>query len=220
MTNHKIIIVEDNPGYREMLSEIVQLQEGIHLINQFGTAEGALNSTQNAPLNETPDLVLLDLNLPGMSGLASIPFFKTYIPKAQIIVLTQSNREADIVEAISKGAKGYLLKSSTAADIRSAIKAVLSGGATLDPSVAQHILKLIPKKSHKDDLEIPLSDRELEVLELLANGLQKKEIADRLSISVTTVADHVRRIYYKLEVPNAPSAIHQAHKLGLFPFSQ
>ncbi|MDQ8183844.1 response regulator transcription factor [Pelagicoccus sp. SDUM812005] len=216
MKKTKLTLVEDNAGYREMLAEIVSSQDGMELISEFGTAEGALNSIMNANLSATPDLVLLDLNLPGMPGLEAMPYFKSYAPKVQIIVLTQSDREADIVEAIRKGAAGYLLKSSTAAEIRAAIRAVASGGASLDPKVAQHIMELIPASPQRGGSGIQLSERETEVLELLAKGLQKKEIADQLSISITTVADHVRRIYCKLEVPNAPSAIHRAHELGLF----
>jgi DNA-binding NarL/FixJ family response regulator len=213
----KIMLVEDNAGYRDILCEIIDPQDGMELLCQFGTAEGALRSFQSMATRKIPDLILLDLNLPGMSGLEALPYLKEYMPRADIIVLTQSDRKDDIFAAIAKGANGYLLKSSTAAEIRSAIQNVASGGSSLDPIVTKFILEYIQKNPVKTAPTSILSHRELEVLDLLASGLQKKDIADQLSISITTVADHVRRIYIKLKVPNAPAAIAKAFSLGILP---
>ena len=213
----KVMLVEDHPGYREVISRALKNEEEIELISQFGTAEIALRSLQDMSTRKVPDLILLDLNLPGLSGLEALPFFKQSIPDTEIIILTQSDKEADILNAISLGAKGYLLKSSTANQIRDGIKTVVNGGATLDPSVANFILNTMSDRPQKATLEKNLSDREMQVLELLGEGLVKKEIASKLGISITTVADHVRHIYEKLEVQNAPAAVNRAHRLGLFP---
>ena len=211
------MLVEDHPGYREVITRALKNEERIELISQFGTAEIALRSLQDRSTRKVPDLILLDLNLPGLSGLEALPYFKQSIPDTKIIILTQSDKEADILNAISLGAKGYLLKSSTANQIREGIKTVINGGASLDPAVANFILKTMSDRPRKVPLEKELSEREMEVLSRLGEGLVKKEIASVLGISITTVADHVTHIYEKLEVRNAPSAINKAHRLGLFP---
>jgi DNA-binding NarL/FixJ family response regulator len=212
----KVMLVEDHAGYREVITRALKKEEKIELISLFGTAEIALRSLQDMTTRKVPDLILLDLNLPGMSGLEALPFIRQTMPDAKIIILTQSDKEADIMTAISQGANGYLLKSSTANAIREAIQTVMNGGASLDPTVANFILNTISDQPQKIPLEKELSKREMEVLSLLGEGLVKKEIASNLGISVTTVADHVRHIYEKLEVPNAPAAINRAHHLGLF----
>jgi two-component system nitrate/nitrite response regulator NarL len=213
----RVMLVEDHPGYREVITRALKNEKLIELISQFGTAEIALRSLQDRSTRKVPDLILLDLNLPGLSGLEALPYFKQSIPDTKIIILTQSDKDADILNAISLGAKGYLLKSSTANQIRDGIKTVINGGASLDPAVANLILNTISERPRKVPLEKELSEREMEVLSRLGEGLVKKEIASVLGISITTVADHVAHIYEKLEVRNAPSAVNKAHRLGIFP---
>jgi DNA-binding NarL/FixJ family response regulator len=210
------MLVEDHPGYREVITRALAREAEFELISQFGTAEIALRSLQNAPAEKVPDLILLDLNLPGMSGLEALPKFMKCSPGVKIIILTQSDRKQDVLTAISQGASGYLLKAATVQQIKEGIHTVMSGGASLDPGMARHILDAMTSIPPPADHSRVITERELEVLTLLGEGLVKKEIADRLGISVTTVVDHVRRIYEKLEVQNAPSAIHKAHRLGLF----
>ena len=213
----KVMLVEDHPGYREVITRALKNEKRIELISQFGTAEIALRSLQEMSTRNVPDLILLDLNLPGLSGLEALPYFKQSIPDTEVIILTQSDKKSDILNAISLGAKGYLLKSSTANHIREGIKTVMAGGASLDPGVATFILNTLRGRPKEAVLEKDLSEREMEVLSLLGEGLVKKEIASELGISITTVADHVRHIYEKLEVQNAPAAVNRAHRLGLFP---
>ncbi|VGO13153.1 Oxygen regulatory protein NreC [Pontiella desulfatans] len=212
----KVMLVEDHAGYREVITRALKNQDAMELISQFGTAEIALRSLQDMSTRNEPDIILLDLNLPGISGLEAQPFFAATLPDTQIIILTQSDKKAEILQAIQQGAKGYLLKSSTAKQIREGIETVMEGGASLDPGIARFILGTMGGPKPKASLEKNLSVRELQVLELLADGLVKKEIASTLKVSVTTVADHVRHIYEKLEVQNAPAAVHRAHRLGLF----
>jgi DNA-binding NarL/FixJ family response regulator len=212
-----VMLVEDNPEYREGIAIALEAVPDITLASQFGTAEIALRNLEHAPAKEIPDLVLLDLNLPGLTGIDALPWFKKYSPETPVIILTQSNREADVLAAISAGATGYLLKSATRDQLIEAIRLVLQGGAPLDPGVARYILQCLRGKPQKETEESALSERELEVLVLLGDGLLKKEIASRLSISAHTVDNHIRHIYEKLHVPNAPAAIHKAHRLGIFP---
>jgi DNA-binding NarL/FixJ family response regulator len=215
-SKNRVMIVEDHPGYRQVITRALKGQPDMELISQFGTVEIALRGLDSVSKSETPDLVLLDLNLPGMSGLDAIPWFKKYLPNIKIIILTQSNRESDILSAISLGAEGYLLKSSTIAQVREAIRVVMAGGSSLDPEVARFILNTFETKTPVATSKVELTERELDILTMIGDGLVKKEIGDRLDISTDTVSYHVKHIYSKLNVPNAPAAVNKAHKQGLF----
>lgn len=206
-------MVEDHPEYREGIALALETEPDITLTHQFGMAEQALRYLET---DTSTDVVLLDLNLPEMSGLEAIPWIKKYCPNSHVIILSQSDDEADILKAIHLGASGYLLKESTLDQIISGIQTVVTGGASLDPRVAKFILNTIQKKVPAPSPKQLLSEREIEILKLLSEGLMKKEISDRLDINTTTVATHVRRIYEKLETPNAPAAIAKAYKAGIF----
>jgi DNA-binding NarL/FixJ family response regulator len=216
----KIMLVEDHPEYREILELVLGAEPDLELISQFGSAEQALRSLQDQSYPKNPDLLLLDLNLPGMSGLDAMPWFKQQIPDARIIALTQSNKEPDILRAIQQGAAGYLLKSATMDQLIQGIRTVAGGGAIIDPSLAQFILNTLQTNMPQPNPETSLSKRELEILNLLADGLGQKEIASQLGISPNTVLTHVSHIYEKLNVPNAPAAVAKAYKTGLFKPSE
>ncbi len=213
----RITLIEDNPTFRDSIALSMAKESDLQLISQFGTAEQALRSLQEQTIINLPDIILLDLNLPGISGIEALPYFKKLIPSARIIVLTQSDRENDILAAIQAGCSGYLLKSATARAIKDGIRTVVNGGSSLDANVASLILDTLRSKRTRTAKGTPkLSERELEILRELGRGLLKKEIADKLEISSHTVANHIRHIYEKLNVQNAPAAIHKAHRLGLF----
>lgn len=206
-------MVEDHPDYREGIALALETEPDLLLTQQFGMAEQALRALEH---DTTTHVVLLDLNLPEMSGLEAIPWIKKYRPDIKIIILSQSDAEADILKAIHLGAAGYLLKESTLDQIISGIRTVVDGGASLDPRVAKFIINTIQQKVPSPSPKQLLSERELEILKLLSEGLMKKEISERLKIGTSTVATHVRRIYEKLETPNAPAAIAKAYKTGIF----
>lgn len=214
-----IMLIEDSPAYRKVITRTLDSESDINLTSQFGTAEIALRNLGKANATDSPDLILLDLNLPGMSGLEALPWIQKYTPDTKVIVLTQSDQEADIVAAISQGASGYMLKSNTLDQLTDGIRNVMSGGASLDPTVATFLVNKVKKIIPTASEDKALSQREMEVLTLISEGLQKKEIGDRLSISPRTVAAHVEKIYEKLNVKNAPSAVNKAHQLGIFPDS-
>lgn len=209
------MLIEDNPEYRGVVELALEDHPKIELTQCYGTAETALRSLYTTSASERPHLILLDLNLPGMSGLEALPIFRTELPAARVIVLTQSDSEADVLRAISRGASGYLLKSASLQQITDGIGDVMGGGASLDKGVAQFILNTLQEKLPKKDLKDLLSERELEVLTLISNGLVKKEIAEKLEIGYTTVDTHVGHIYEKLGVRNAPAAVAKAFKHGL-----
>lgn len=209
----KIMLVEDNRAYRLGIASALEDQPEMELSSQFGTAEVALRDLQDS--DSPPDLILLDLNLPGMSGLEALPIIREYQPKIKIIILTQSDRQKDILTCIIAGANGYLLKSAGTTQIRDGIQNVLNGGASLDPIVAKLIIETVQSKSPKSQENNPLSEREIEVLRLLSEGKVKKEISTALNISTFTVATHVRHIYEKFDVQNAPAAISKAYRSGI-----
>jgi len=211
----RIMLVEDHPEYREVVELALGRESDIELISKFGTAERALRSLQDHNGCDHPDIILLDLNLPGISGLEAIPRFIATFPHAKIIILTQSEREADILQAIMLGASGYLLKSTTVKQLTEGIRTVMAGGASLDAKVAKFVLNTLKTKLPHREIEQLLSEREIEILTQLAEGQVKKEIAERLGISITTVVTHVSHIYEKLNVKNAPAAISKAFQMGI-----
>lgn len=212
-----VMLVEDHEGYREVIARALRRNPAFNLLSHFGTAEIALRAVQNNQPHSRPDVILLDLNLPGMSGLEAISWFKKYTPDSKIIILTQSHTESDILSAISRGASGYLIKSSTVRQIEEGIRTVIDGGASIDPKVAKFLLRNLRNTEPTFQPDKSLSERELEILGLLAEGLLKKEISDRLAISVTTVAYHVKHVYEKLEVVNAPAAVAKGFQSGILP---
>ncbi|MDF7799628.1 response regulator transcription factor [Pontiellaceae bacterium B1224] len=213
----KIMLVEDNPEFRDVVAFTLSDEPDIELQSQFGTADFALRSLQDRSTRNVPDLILLDLNLPGTPGLEAIPWFRKTVPNAEIIILTQSDREEDVLTAIHSGASGYLLKESTLDQLTEGIRMVMNGGASLDPAMAKFLINHHKKNPGPIANQELLSPRQLEILTCIADGKMQKEIADELNISTKTVETHIRHIYEKLNVQNAPAAISKAYKTGLFP---
>lgn len=208
-----VMLVEDNPGYREVIELTLADTSDLHLNTVCGTAEAALQALQDTP--EKPQIILLDINLPGVSGIDAVPQIKKLRPDIQIIMLTQSGSEADVVKAIQTGATGYLLKSASIEEITQGIRTVADGGSSLDASVAKYIVDALHTQQSSGKATINLSNREAEILTLLSEGFVKKQIADRLGIGIHTVGDHVKQIYRKLNVPNAPAAVSKAYRNGI-----
>ncbi len=216
----RIMMVEDHPEYREIVELALNKESDMEMTSQFGTSERALRSLRDHEVREEPDVILLDLHLPGLGGLEAIPHFSTEMPRARIIILTQSDRDDDVLKAIMLGASGYLLKSSTVKQLTEGIRNVMEGGSTLDAKLAKFVLKTLKTKLPPSEVEHLLTKRELEVLAMLAAGRTKKEIAEGLHVSLTTVVSHVGHIYGKLNAPNAPAAIAKAFQLGILPISE
>jgi DNA-binding NarL/FixJ family response regulator len=178
----------------------------------FISCEDAISTIKSERLD--PEIILLDIGLPGMSGIDGIPILKNNAPSSKIIMLTIQDDNQSIFKAICNGASGYLLKDSDSDKIISAVKEVLAGGAPMNSSIAFKVLEMfknfIPEKK-----DYNLSSREIEILQQLVEGLPKKIIADRLSISYHTVDSHLRKIYEKLMVHSASSAVAKALKENL-----
>ena len=213
----QIILVEDSPEYRETISLAVKREADIAISGMFGTAEEAINHLEKIKKPPLPTLILLDLNLPGLSGIKAIPLLAQTAPDTPVIALTQSDREADVLAAISAGASGYLLKDSTRQQIFEGIRIVVNGGSIIDPQVASYLFNAVKDPSKEIGLKTSLAARELEILKLIAEGKVQKEISEHLKISSNTVATYLRRIYEKLNVNNAPEAVAKAYQKKILP---
>ena len=211
----KVVLIEDHPSYRRVIEQAFEFADQIEMSGMFSAAEIAIRQLQNRNPSDAPDVILLDLMLPGINGIEAIKELLDVAPLARIIVLTQSHASSDIESAICSGAQGYLLKSSTVPEIIDAIKTVFQGGVSIDKDVAGHLLKLVQKKSKPIESGIVLSPREYEILILLSQGLAKKEIGEQLNLSYGTIATYVRRLYEKLDVQNAAAAVDAAYRSGI-----
>jgi DNA-binding NarL/FixJ family response regulator len=221
----RIMLVEDSPEYRDVIEFALADEPDMNLVSKFGAAEVALRHMEDLSTRKKTDIILLDINLPGMSGVEAIPRIKALNPDAKIIMLTQSNMEADVIRSIQFGAAGYLLKSSSLEEIIQGIRTVLQGGAPLDAGVAKYILNALSsrhkttqiKKPHTSKIKTKLSKRETETLTLLSEGFSRKQIADQLGISDYTVDEYIKQVYHKLNAQNAPQAISKAYRSGILP---
>lgn len=213
----RLMLIEDSENYRKVILCLLDDSPGLEVTSQYGTAEIALRDLKETSREDLPDIILLDLNLPGLSGLEALPLIKQQAPEVKIIILTQSDKEADVLRAIRLGASGYLLKPASVDTLIDGIELVHSGGATMDPKLARFILNALNEKLSEVTSETLLSKREEEVLILIAEGQTRKEIADQLNIGNDTVKCYLNRIYNKLEVQNAPAAVAKAYRSGILP---
>jgi DNA-binding NarL/FixJ family response regulator len=199
----EIAIVEDNAALANGLRKIVESASDFRCLGVWTTAEEALKKIDAF----RPQVVLMDINLPGISGIEATSRIKQFLPEIQIIMVTVYRDHDQIFAALKAGASGYLLKRSTPEEVRQAIRDVRSGGAPMSAEIARRVVEAFhqPVKAPGAE-EIKLSKRETEILEHLAIGLANKEIADRLGISVETVRVHLRRIYEKLHVHSRTEA--------------
>jgi RNA polymerase sigma factor (sigma-70 family) len=205
----KVSIVEDNDQFRGTLGNVINRSEGFKCIGQYGSAEEAL---EEIPKN-VPDVVLMDINLPGMNGVECVARLKKLCPDTQIVMLTVYEDTDNIFNALKAGATGYLLKRTTREELLEAIRDVYKGGSPMTTHIARKVVQSFQKMESSSPTEA-LTAREQEVLECLAKGFLYKEIADKLGISYETVRTHIRRIYEKLQVRSRTEAVAKFLKSG------
>ncbi len=210
-----VMMIEDHPEFREIIEFAIGEEDDIELVGLYGNAEQGLRQLQESRTGKTVDIVLLDLNLPVMSGLEAMPWIKKYSPDTKIIILSQSTRQTDVLLAIKRGAAGYLLKSSTMDEIIEGMRSVMNGGATLDKGLAHFIINSLRRIPCEKKGKPRITKREKEVLTLVAEGLSQKEISSVMQIAQSTVTAHIQNVYKKLDAPNAPAAISKAFKEGI-----
>lgn len=198
-----MIVVEDDPKLRDQLGKILATAQDIVCVGAYNSAEKALPEI----LSKKPDIVLMDIKLPGMTGIECVSEIKKSFPTMQIIMVTIYEETERIFRALKAGASGYIIKSDSPDQLLDAIRDVYAGGAPMSSSIARkvvqhfHLIGVSPKDSEN------LSHREREVLELLAQGFIYKEISEKLNIGVTTVRTHVRNICDKLHVRSRLEAV-------------
>lgn len=204
-------LCEDNERFRRSLEGAINQIDGLHCAASLGSVEDTLEqATREGP----PNVLLLDIGLPGMDGITGLPRLREVAPDAKIVILTVFDDHDKVFRAVCAGADGYLLKTSTVERIGAAIKEVSTGGASMNPEIARKVLDLFSGKRHRNNGPT-LTDRELDVLRHVVRGLTKKEIAVQLELSAHTVDTHLRNIYQKLHVNNRAGAVAAALREGL-----
>lgn len=200
----RVAIVEDDPRVRASLARLIQQAEGFACVSQHPSGEAALADLPAAQ----PDVVLMDINLPGMNGVECVRKLKGIMASVQVVMLTVYENTDIIFRALAAGASGYLLKATPPDELLTAIREVHRGGSPMTSHIARKVVASFQQAAPPTSAaENSLSPREREVLELLAKGYLYKEIADALSISYDTVHTHIRRIYEKLHVRSRTEAV-------------
>ena len=202
-----VIIIEDNELLRDSLKEAINKSSEINCKYVFSSGEAALDSIEKEEL--VPEIILLDIGLPGMNGIELIPELKRLSPSSKIIIITVHDDDENVFNAICAGASGYLLKDLTAEKIVTSISEVMNGGAPMNVHIAKKVLNMFRDQNVKSN-GYSLSDREKEILSHLVEGLSKKQIAEKIFLSHHTVDSHLRNIYVKLEFHSRSSAISKA----------
>jgi len=207
----RVAIIEDQREFREGLAFLIDGTEGYRCAQRFGSMEEALDPLGRDP----PDVALLDIGLPGISGIEGIRLLREQCPGLPVLVLTIYNDDERIFGAMCAGACGYLLKKTPKARILECIEDVLDGGAPMSPDVARRVVELFRKFRPPQDADYHLTKQELRLLTLLGEGHYYKTAAGELGITINTVSSHMRHIYEKLQVHSKSEAVAKALRQGL-----
>jgi len=199
----RISIIEDNEVFRNGLETLIDGVPEFKLSGSFDNCEDAIKTAED----DRPDVILMDIDLPGMNGIKGIGIFKRLLPEVNIIVITIHKDNEMVFEALCAGASGYITKSAYYSKLMDAIKEVINGGAPMSNRIARMVVE-----SFQKNYDTPLSPRETEVLELLAKGKSYSVIADEIFVHKETVKSHIKNIYFKLQVNSKADAIEKAHK--------
>ena len=207
----RVWVVEDNALFRKTMAQVLETAPGIDDVSIFGTAEDALAAFDGG---SRPDVILMDIGLPGLSGIEAVQVLREKSPELAVIMFTVHRDNERIFRAICAGACGYLLKTSTPDRILAAIDAAIAGGSPIDEQIARRVLDTFARLATPPG-DYGLTARETEILELLVDGLTQKGIADRLCVSAHTVDGHVRHVYEKLQVHSRSGAVAKALRENL-----
>lgn len=201
----KVSIVDDNEGIRSSLAALIRRAPTLKLLGEYADAETALREIPT----KVPDVVLMDINLPGLNGVECVRQLKAARPQLQVLMLTVYEDSDSLFNSLKAGASGYLLKRTASARLLEAIHEVSSGGAPMTPQLARRVVQFFngPPPTKTDSSLARLTPGEREFLEQLANGYAYKEIADRMKISIDTVRSYVRTVYEKLHVHSRTEAV-------------
>ena len=209
----RVLIADDQPLFRRGLHVVLGTEDGIEVVGEAENGQEAVEKAQEL----VPDVVLMDVRMPRVNGIEATRQIRIDVPSTKILMLTVSDAEEDLYEAIKAGANGYLLKEISVEEVAEAIRAVSQGQSLISPSMASKLLNeftaLVRRAEGRDQLPTPtLTTREIEILRLVAKGMSNREIADELFISENTVKNHVRNILEKLHLHNRMEAVIYAVK--------
>jgi DNA-binding NarL/FixJ family response regulator len=208
MTKISVAVVEDSDLIREVTVRTIEQSEDFEVSHIYSNAEDALSFLHHCP----PVIVLMDIHLPGMSGIDCVIQLRKKCPDTQFMMFTVSEDDDDIFDALKAGAAGYLLKGQAPETLLTALRDLYDGGSPMSASIARRVVSAFhtPPMASKQNTGEALTDREQELLRLLGSGLRNKEIADKLYISYDTVKKHVNNIYRKLHVQSRAEALNKA----------
>jgi DNA-binding NarL/FixJ family response regulator len=207
----RILVADDHAGFRSGLDALLATQPDLRIVGNAETGDEAVARA----LALQPDVVLMDLNMPGIDGIAATRRIVDTSPHIAILVLTMADHDAAVFDALRAGARGYLLKGADRAELTRAIRAVASGEAIFGPDVARRLMAYFADAPVRAPAFPELSERELEVLELIARGMSNQQIVDRLVISPKTVRNHISNIFSKLQVRDRAEAVVRAREAGM-----
>lgn len=199
----RIVLVEDKPDVRDSWVKLLSSFPDFRCVGECASGEEAMRVVAQLK----PDVVLMDIFLPRMSGIECTARLKTVLPKTPIVILTTSDDDEIVFRALEAGADGYLLKRTKPAELRSALLDALSGGAPMTSEIARRVVESFRQKGRSRDESVSLTAREEETLLLLTKGYSNKEIADKLNLSVETVRSHLKHIYEKMHVRSRAEAV-------------
>lgn len=199
--NIRVVIIEDDHIIRSGYEFLINAVEGYSVVGTYWSYENAVKEI----FSDHPDVILLDIELPGANGIEAIPKLKKLVPHSHILILTVYESENLIFSALANGASGYLTKNTSSAKIIEAIKEVVEGGGPMSVNIAKLVIKSFQKNQ-----DSPLSKRETQIIELIRNGKSRSQIARDLFIDLETVRSHIKNIYIKLDVNSRADAIKAA----------
>jgi len=206
----RTVVYDDNQSRRESLKALIELSDGLEWAGSFASCDTVLADMEAAK----PDLVLMDIQMPGTDGMEGLLQIKAHYPHIKVLMQTAFDNDEKVFRALQLGAEGYILKTSTAAQIAQSIDEVMKGGAAMTPSIALKVMRFF--SSHQPGPnQYNLSPKETQVLDLLAKGNSYKMVADALGISYFTVNSHVKKVYEKLQVHSLSEALALYHKQKL-----
>lgn len=206
-----VLVVEDRPRIRETIRSIIDGTEGLRCAGTVGSCEAAIEALRDG----VPDVILMDIGLPGMSGIEGVKIIKASHPQVDVLMHTVYDDDEKIFQSICAGASGYVLKNAESAELIRAIREIRVG-APMSASIARRLLTMVRGREVTPAEELNLTPREMDILQWLVEGFSYKKIAEKLFISPLTVQSHIKRVYEKLQVHSKSAAVSKALKYRLF----